>query len=180
MNKTGAPASSSTGRKPGLPKFNFSFSMQTLNQALLAAILICAAVLVYEMRSGMGMLGQVVDLSAEGKSSGAIAQVALPTNKDIKYYLDKVNSRNIFRPYEVQVKVAAGKLDLAKRLSKFKLVGVAWLDLPETASIMIEDTEQKTTYFLKQGEQLEGVTLKTIYTDRAVFSYENEETIVKL
>ena len=65
-------------------------------------------------------------------------------------------------------------------MSKYKLVGIAWLDLPETASIMIEDTHKKETFFLKQGEQLEGVTVKTIYTDRAVFSHENEETTIKL
>ena len=65
-------------------------------------------------------------------------------------------------------------------MSKYKLVGIAWLDLPETASVMIEDTQKNETFFLKQGEQLEGVTVKTIYTDRAVFSHENEETTIKL
>ncbi len=69
---------------------------------------------------------------------------------------------------------------MAQLMSKYKLVGIAWLDLPETASIMIEDTQKKETFFLKQGEQLEGVTVKTIYTDRAVFSHENEETTIKL
>ena len=57
---------------------------------------------------------------------------------------------------------------------------MAWLDLPESASIMIEDSQTKTTYFLKTGEKLEDVTIKTIYTDRVVFSYENEETTIKL
>jgi hypothetical protein len=65
-------------------------------------------------------------------------------------------------------------------MSRYKLVGIAWLDLPETACIMIEDTRKNETLFLKQGEQLEGVTVKTIYTDRAVFSHENEETTIKL
>jgi len=45
---------------------------------------------------------------------------------------------------------------------------------------MIEDTQKNETYFLRQGEQLEGVTVKTIYTDRAVFSHENEEMTIKL
>ena len=69
---------------------------------------------------------------------------------------------------------------LVEQMAKYKLVGISWLDLPETASVMIEDMQKNKTFFLKQGEQLEGVTVKAIYTDRAVFSHENEETTIKL
>jgi hypothetical protein len=65
-------------------------------------------------------------------------------------------------------------------MSGYKLVGIAWLDLPETASVMINDTKKNKILFLKKGEQLEGITVKTIYTDRAVFSRDNEETTIKL
>jgi len=46
-----------------------------------------------------------------------------------------------------QNKAAAGAQGLARGCPKYKLVGVAWLDLPDTASIMIEDSTSKTTYF---------------------------------
>ena len=162
-------------------KNNFVFSMRTLNQILMLGIVVCAVGLVYELQSGSNMLKHDIDLSEDTKNSTAIASIALPSSKDVKFYLNKISTRNIFRPYDAQAaKGAAVQQNLAKRLSKFKLVGVAWLDLPETASIMIEDTANKTTYFLKQGEQLEGVTVKTIYTDRVVFGYENEETTIKL
>lgn len=177
LQKTGAPSSSANPSPK--KKFSFTFSMRALNQALMLGILLCAAALVYEMRSGVALINKELDFSDEAKTSKAIAAIALPSGKSVKYYLDKVNTRNIFRPYEAQAK-APGAQGLAQRLAKYKLVGVAWLDLPETASIMIEDTAAKTTYFLKQGEQLEGVTVKTIYTDRVAFSYENEEIIIKL
>jgi len=45
---------------------------------------------------------------------------------------------------------------------------------------MIEDIQKKKTFFWRKAEQLEGVTVKTIYTDRAVFSNENEETQIQL
>jgi hypothetical protein len=176
MNKAGASSVNSSGQK----KFNFTFSMQTLNQLLLAGIVVCVLVLGYELYKGINLLKTDVDLSGDVKAP-TLASIALPTSKDVKFYLDKVNSRNIFRPYDGQVKSAAPTAKgLAVRMGKYKLVGIAWLDLPETASIMIEDTENKTTYFLKQGEQLDDVTVKTIYTDRVVFSDENEETIIKL
>jgi len=52
--------------------------------------------------------------------------------------------------------------------------------LPETASIMLNDTKKNKIIFLKVGEQLEGITVKTIFMDRAVFSYEDEQTTIKL
>jgi hypothetical protein len=135
-----------------------------------------------ELRSGSKLLQQDVDFSNSAKAARAVTDIALPSGKAMSFYVDQVNARNIFKPYEGQVggKVVSGVDSFAKRLSKYKLVGIAWLDLPETASVMFEDSESKTTYFLKQGEQLEGVTVKTIYTDRAVFSYENEEMTIKL
>ena len=174
---------SSAGAKPSSPKnFKFSFSIANLNQLLFLGIAVCIAGLFMELRSGSKLLQQDVDFSENAKAVHAVANMALPSGKAMSFYVDQVNARNIFKPYEGQVsgKVATGVESLAKRLSKYKLVGIAWLDLPETASVMFEDSESKTTYFLKQGEQLEGVTVKTIYTDRAVFSYENEETTIKL
>ena len=182
MQKSAPAVMAATVKAPVAKKVTFAFSMRSLNQVLMIGIIICIAGLAYEMRSGIGLLKKEVDFSGDVKLPVAISEIALPSGKDAKYYLEKVNARNIFRPYEAQVggKSVAVAQNLAKRLSKYKLVGVAWLDLPETASIMIEDSGNKTTYFLKQGEQLEGVTIKTIYTDRAVFSYENEETTIKL
>jgi hypothetical protein len=177
LNKSGAPVLKPVPEKK---KFNFVFSMQLLNQLLLLGIVLCVVGLIYEMRSGMAMLNNGVAISDDVRAPRTIADIALPSQKDASYYLDKVNSRNIFRPYEASAPKSSGDVNLAKRLAKYKLVGVAWLDLPETASIMIEDTSNKTTYFLRAGEQLEGVTVKTIYTDRVVFSYEHEETTIKL
>lgn len=185
MQKSGAPvtpktASPAAASQKTAKKFEFSFTIGHLNQILLLGIVACVIGLVYEMRSGMQLINTSVDLEGDVKLSRSVTDAALPTNNDVKFYTEKINTRNIFRPYEAPAVKAAVKFNLAKRLSKFKLVGVAWLDLPETASIMIEDTVKKETYFLKQGEQLDGVTVKTIYTDRAVFSDENEETTIKL
>ena len=65
-------------------------------------------------------------------------------------------------------------------MSKYKLVGVAWLDVPESATVMLEDTGKHETHFLKEGDKIEDVKVKTIYTDRVVFSYANEEITIKL
>ena len=178
MMQKGVPAS--PAKKPPL-KFSFSISM--LNRILWLGVIVCLVLLAREMQSGFSLINKEVDLGNDIGAPQSAAQAALPTSRKIAYYLDKVQARNIFRPYEGQAAgkpAAVAKDDLAKKLSRYKLVGIAWLDLPDTAAVVVEDTKDKATYFLKQGEQLEGVTVKTIYTDRAVFSYENEETIIKL
>ncbi len=185
MQKSGVPvavknASPVAAGGKTAKKMEFNFTIGHLNQILFIGIFACILGLVYEMRGGMQLINTNVDLEGDLKLPRSVTDIALPTNNDVKFYTDKINTRNIFRPYEAPTTKAAVKFNLAKRLSKFKLVGVAWLDLPETASIMIEDTVKKETFFLKQGEQLEGVTVKTIYTDRVVFGDENEETTIKL
>jgi hypothetical protein len=161
-------------------KIKFSFSVGTLNTLLFLGIIACIIALVFEMRSGFALLHQAVEFPAESKTGPALSDIALPSTPSVDYYLQKINERNIFKPYVPKVAKKAAIQGLVQLMSRYKLVGIAWLDLPETASIMIEDTRKKQTFFLKQGEQLEGVTVKTIYTDRAVFSHENEETTIKL
>ena len=168
--------------KPAAPKkkISFSVSIAAINIILFLGILICIAALVWEMRSGFALLNQSVEFPVESKTSVSLSDIALPSAQSADYYLQKVNERNIFKPFVPKVVAKAAAHGLAAEMNKYRLVGISWLDLPETASIMIEDKEKKQTFFLKQGEQLDGVTVKTIYTDRVVFSHENEETTIKL
>ena len=169
--------------KPSAPvkkKFKFTFTISTLNVLLFLGIFACIIALAYEMRSGFSLLSQAVEFPSESKTDVSLSDIALPSAQNADYYLQKINERNIFKPYVAKVAKKAAIQGLTQLMSKFKLVGISWLDLPETASVMIEDTQKNETYFLRQGEQLEGVTVKTIYTDRAVFSHENEKMTIKL
>jgi hypothetical protein len=180
QKKSGTPTSSTSKKSPSLKDFKLSLSIFQINKILLVAIILCAIFLVFQLRSGIALLHKELDLSEGLKASTPpVEGNVLPQPKDVKYYTDSFGNRNIFRPYDISL----GNISqptLAKRLNKYKLVGVAWLDLPSSSTVMIEDTQTKMTYFLKNGEQLEGVTIKTIYTDRVVLSYENEETTIKL
>lgn len=177
-----ANTSKSTAIPVKAPRRSLQFSIGMFNGILVLAILGCLAMLGYELQAGSQLLRQQVDfdLSAMGPHADDLATFK---PRDISFYAQKIGMRNIFKPYEKEqmdkVSVAA-KPDLARKLSKYKLVGVAWLDLPESASVMVEDTTNGMTYFLREGEKLDDVTIKSIYTDRAVFGYENEEITIKL
>ncbi len=176
---------SSVGVKPSVsssprPKFKFAFSIGLLNIFLFIGIILCLLALVVEFIAGSAMLGETVKAPLEAKIDSSMSDSGLPSNPSAEFYLQKISERNIFKPYVPKVVKSATKNGLAQQLARFKLVGIAWLDLPESASIMINDSQKKEMFFVKQGEQFEGITVKTIYTDRAVFSSQDEEMTIKL
>jgi len=182
MMKKSAP---SVAVKPLTPsglkkKFKFTFSINILNIFLFFGIMLCCIALAFELISGSSLLNQRVEFPLESKTDVALSDVALPSTPSVGYYLKKIGERDIFKPYVAKTVKKAAAEGLAQQMSGYKLVGIAWLDLPETASVMINDTKKNKILFLKKGEQLEGITVKTIYTDRAVFSRDNEETTIKL
>ena len=178
-SSSGAVASS-IGKKPS---GRLALNIQQFNYLLVVAVVASLIYLGYEVRNGMELLQQSFSVSANTAASTGALNLFVPQTKGISYYLDKISSRNIFQPYE---KKDAGpgsttaKAALEKKMQKYKLVGVAWLDVPESATVMLEDTSNGVTRFLKEGEKLEDVTVKTIYTDRVVIGYENEEIVIKL
>ncbi len=181
QKKSGIPVAISTKNVPANKNSKFSLSIFDLNKILFLGVVISFAILVFQLNLGRSSLSKNKNFLDETKNVSHQEETVVPQLKNVKFYIDSFGNRNIFKPYDISLgKATQAQPNLSKRLTKYKLVGVSWLDLPESVSVMIEDTKNKTTYFLKNGEQVEGVTVKTIYTDRVVFSYENEETTIKL
>ena len=179
---SGVPASASMAL--ARPSARFSITVQQINLLLIVGVLASLLFLGYEVKNGLGLLGETVSISVDTKVSKDPLNLLIPQMKGITYYLDKAGPRNIFKPYEQPEAGTAGvtsaRAALEKKMAKYKLVGIAWLDVPESATVMLEDAATHMTHFLKEGDKIEDVTVKTIYTDRVVFGYANEEIITKL
>ncbi|MEI6438246.1 MAG: hypothetical protein WCO69_05810 [Candidatus Omnitrophota bacterium] len=162
----------------------FTFNVRQFNILLVICLVASALFFGYELKIGLSLTAEQVDYAVENGGSKDMTNLFVPQMKSLGYYLDKVNSRNIFQPYEakVDVKTAAPSalVALQKKMEKFKIVGIAWLDVPESATVMLEDTSTHMTHFLKEGDKVEDVIVKIIYTDRVVFSRANEEITIKL
>jgi hypothetical protein len=182
MMQKSSPSVAAKSSAPVSPKkkFKLAFSISALNTLLFLGIFVCIIALGLEMRSGLSLLHQGVEFPAESTGTASLSDAAMPSSQSAEYYLQQIKDRNIFKPYVAKAVGKKAIQGLIQLMSKYKLVGISWLDVPETASVMIEDKQKNETFFLKQGEQLAGVTVKTIYTDRAVFSHENEEMTIKL
>lgn len=177
---------SSSGNVPssvGKKRSRFMISMRQVNALLVIAVIASVIYLGYEFQNGVSMLGQEVTIPADQTTRQTSPETTVPRSKGLSHYLDLVTSRNIFQPYEKQTATAPVDIDrseIESKLQNFRLVGIAWLDVPESATVMIEDKGTGHTRFLKEGDKLDDVTIKTIYTDRVVIGYENEEMVIKL
>jgi hypothetical protein len=177
------PKSMAAAPKVKGPHVKLQFSVKMLNGLLILGIIACFVVLGLEFQSGSALVRKQVEFSLDASIPHRSLDASETKTKDIAYYAQKIGERNIFMPFEKEVLDKANvpvKPTLAKKLSKYKMVGVAWLDLPESASVMFEDSATGSTFFLREGEKLDDVIIKAIYTDRAVLSYENEEITIKL
>ena len=109
----------------------------------------------------------------------------IPKVQAVSYYASEVKRRNIFQPYEEKTTTGVVTTGISKdspivrKTKNLRLVGISWLDTVESASAMIEDTEKNMTYFLKKGEKMGDIIVKTIYADSVALGYENEEIIIK-
>ena len=168
-----------------LPKGK-SFGLKEINMIMVILIVICAVSLAGVYRGGVSHLKSSLDFVSDVKAKGLqFASSVMPQYEDINNFLEFILERNIFRPYEKKQGDAAsnapvGTQNITLKLEKLKLVGISWLDSPDTASVMVEQIETGMTYFLKQGESFDELTVKTIYADRVIFGYQNEEMEVRL
>src|SRR3989338_7542588 len=187
IESSSAASAASPSAKEGKfsSQFNILKLIKSLNKILFLVLLGSAAVLAYQIYSGVGLLNQNVSFSVEKNSKGAKGvSMLIPNVQGVSFYLAGVTKRNIFEPFEEvrpkqTVSVSEENKKIISKTSHLKLVGISWLDKIETASVMLEDTDKQMTYFLQEGEKVGDIVVKTIYADSAVLGYENEEIIIR-
>ena len=156
------------------------------NKVLLASVILACLCLVAEIGSGIRLLNSSIEFSLDESAVKRDINPAelIPVMQSLSAYLAPVEARNFFRPYEApkssSVEVVTEKnRAVVEKTKHLRLVGISWLDKVDTASVMLEDKEKDVTYFLKKGEKIGDIIVKTIYADSAVLGYKNEEMIIK-
>ena len=171
-----------------------TLSIKELNKGLLIIVLLVGVYFVSDFNKGMKSAQKDISVeegsaAALSKSPGAdkIRNLLSQYAKDISEYMVLVSYRNIFQPYERKVEVATEDVQevlpnqqITEKINQFKLVGISWLETPDSVTVMIEDNQTQVTHFLKNGEEFQGVKVETIYADSVEFSYNGEKMNVKL
>ena len=176
-----------------LEKHRVGFDIKKVNAVLIVCIIGLAVYLAWDWVDATAKLNEISGLTsepAEAQEQQAKPFLPLSLLKEISYYSQKVNSRNIFEldlktasPEEgksaaVEEKIITPKDELMELTEYFVLVGVSWSDDPVA---MIEDTDAKMTYFKRKGEEVEkGVRIKQIFIDKIILEYNGAEVELKL
>lgn len=142
----------------------------------------------------------VLDMSLlKGDPKNFLAQISLndslypirddqgeQTQRNVKYYHDLMDRRN---PFLLMTEKQAPKEEekpaglsipkpqsekMAKLIQSIKLVGISWSGGNPLA--MIEESETGKTYFLRQGQEINGLKVQSIDKEKAIVTYEGEET----
>ncbi len=172
-------------KKGGAPGAMVGLGLRQVNSLLTLTTVAVMFFFTGKLFLGWSQMNQQISFLLDGKvtRTGEREQL-IPLTKDVAYYLDLVQTRNIFKPYEKkqgkETKFTGDNRVVASKTEHLKLRGISWLDSAETASAIIEDADSGMTYFLKQGDQVKDVTVKTIYADQVIMSYEGEEIAIKL
>lgn len=163
------------------------FSLRHINIALMAGVLISTVIFIGSIMSGLREADQTVTFHQPDVVAFS-AKKLLPVIPGLGRYVSAISFRNIFHPYEKPVEVVQEEASedirvparLKEQTENLRLVGISWLDTPESASAMVENTESGITYFLRSGERVNGLTVKTIYAQSVVLEMGGEELELKL
>jgi len=107
--------------------------------------------------------------------SRSFKETSLVEVKPFVYYLEMVQRRDIFAPVRM---VSAENPDLeakkmlATLLKDLKLVGISFGKDPE---VIIEDTKDNKTYFLKTGEMINKFKIDAILKDKVILDAEGQK-----
>lgn len=162
------------------------FSIRNINKLLAVGVGGAVIIFIFSLIGGINSVKGPVSFQMP-ESIAFAADKLLPTFPDVKQYSSSISYRNIFHPFEkkevVKVEgdaVPAAIKQISKKTKSLKLVGISWLDTPESASAMVENTESGITYFLKSGENVNGVNVQSIYADSIVLEFAGERMELKL
>ena len=161
-----------------------SFGLKDINKVLPVGIVVVAGFLFLSFFSGWNKVNKGINFPAEAPPANK--DEFAPHFRELQEYIGAIARRNIFQPFEVkaaETETAGAETAMTpmdEHTKDLKLVGISWLDTPESASAMFENTQSGVTYFLKSGEQINNVTVKQIYADSVVITFGGEEMEMRL
>ncbi len=174
-------------------KLSQGFGLREINMVLTLGLVMAVIFFSFDFSRGIGRMEEENALSLHQDDATLREMIQdmgdiLPVFQGIQEYAGIVARRNIFQPFERKVVPVEGKTAeeelgisrVSEQIKDFKLVGISWLDSPESASALVENTISGVTYFLRQGERVNEVTIQEIYAESIIVSYQGEEMEMKL
>lgn len=165
------------GLVPGL-------TLKTLNKLLIAMVIAAGIFLVLDLTIiKEDSRGFLADVSVNDVIFPIAAESGVAP-RNLNYYQDALDRRNPFMDAgsvpaagegaEEEIPVPQPHSDkMAELLSNYKLVGMSWS--AEEPLAMIEEGTTGRTFFLKRGQDINGVKIQAINKEKVTVTYKGEE-----
>lgn len=157
----------------------YQLDVRALNQILKLCVTFLALYFVINLAVALLSLNKELRLKADSEISKKEEEVkASSLLKSLTFYLEKARGRDLFHMgMALSVEAAStgrgASAKIMEATKNFKLVGIAWSQDPD---VMIEDTANQRTLFLKKGQTFgNDVKLKAVYKDKVILGYGQEE-----
>ncbi|MFC1704075.1 hypothetical protein ACFL1E_04765 [Candidatus Omnitrophota bacterium] len=149
----------------GIAKFKI------VQKALIVVIVVSFIYILFVFLTPFGLESkQPVVTEVEPEST----QVQIETAQPFSYYSEQFEKRDIFKSrfFDTGDLESYGTDNLEKLLSAIKVVGII---VDETPQVIIEDTKEKKTYFLNEGDFFNQFLVEEIQEGKAILSLEGEQ-----
>lgn len=118
---------------------------------------------------------KAASLIAKARHSGALTEPAgkaMPIEtKGYSYYSNKMSGKNIFGPgSNIQTESTVPSAELSD--NSLGLVGIIPGDSPQA---IVEDKKNQKTYYLVEGQSINGITVEDINEDKAILEYRGKK-----
>lgn len=151
---------------------DMNFSLDLANYLLMACVCGMFVILVVEIvRKPKRLEGLPELISVKRNVEENVSGMKALEGADA--YLQKLKRRDIFTPKPKEVKAVEEKPPvsaLAQMVTKLKLVGISPAEGGSETYAMIENTETGATFFLKEQEEIAGLTIKQILENRVILT----------
>lgn len=170
-------------------KWPRQFGLKQINQILVGVLVSSVVMFIYDVNRSRPSVGQIKKPEAVSGTQGG-GEVALGSLRSLSAYVEEAKKRDLFHPpvpppgpQAESEKVEAAKVPppspldiLQKKTEMLKLVGTSFapsdVDIPIA---IIEDTSTQKTYFLKEGEFINGVQVVDVSEGKVILSYDEAE-----
>lgn len=154
-----------------LPIKLHDIDLKKVNRALwviLILLVLLTAYYVLKRPNLSKVTGAVLDGGYQARSAKPIE-----TFKPPAFYAEQARKRDVFHPVTSAIKGIAGS-GLQALTKDLGLAGI-YQPVGKPSEAMIEDKAAKKTYFLKEGDEIKGMKVKSILKDRVILQYGEEE-----
>ena len=158
-------------------------SLRAIKKILGLVLFLLILFLVYKLTYERQLMPDLTAVGPTDKRLLALGDDSIEAFQDLDVYMQGLQEKDIFRATAIQ---REAKVEEVEEVEEAAPTGPNIQDIISDLSLggifegqnmeaIVEDRSQQKTYFLKQGDEIKGVTVKEILSDRVILQMGDQE-----